>query len=151
MQDAKQGLSVSKSRTALILLLVVDAFSFVSLGQGSTGLDFGLVANTASWIGLGVDLALAIGLIKAADWALELGRYRCVLGLCYLVFIWISYFVVLRTSVGLVDQKIMVAGMVRDGWLAVLLFVALFILRERKQAVIPNSKQTKEDADKERA
>ncbi len=139
MQDTKQGLSRSRSITALAMLLVVDSLSFVSVGQGTSGIEFGFVTSTESWIGLGVDLALAIGLLKASDWALELARYRCVIGLCYFAFIWSSYFIVMSTSVGVVGHTTVLYGVVRDGLLGFILLVALFVLREKKLPVVPNT------------
>lgn len=137
MRESRQGISLSRSIVTLALLLVVDVLGFLSIGHGPSGLEFGLLSNTASWVGLGVDLALAVGLVRAADWALELARYRCVIGLSYLAFIWSSYFIVMRTSVGAVGQKTLFAGLIRDGWLGALLLIALFVIREKKKPLIP--------------
>lgn len=144
MQDTKQGISISRSILGLVLLLLVDAMSFVTVGQGSAGIEFGLVANTSSWVGLGVDLALAFGLVRAAEWALELARYRSVLGLCYLAFIWSSYFIITTRDMLLIDKTVM-AGLIRDGWMGIIFLIVLFVLREQKKPVIPVSEKTESE------
>ncbi len=137
MPESESGISTTQARAALIVLLLVDAGSFISLDSDAGGLTLSLAGSWSAWTLLAIDALLASGLVRARHWALELGRYRCMLGVCLLVFLWLSYFLVLDSTRGVSLNEVVLAGMTRDGLLAALLIVALFLIRRRKQPQIP--------------
>lgn len=134
---AEQGIDPKRSRLALIVFLVIDGLTFVSIDQDQNGLIFGLVTSKIAFIQLGIDAILAYGLIKASHWALELARYRCILGICYLCFLWLSLMMTHTAGTFLLSSPTVQAAIYRDSVISFLLLGALFLIREQKTVKIP--------------
>jgi len=137
MSAAVQEISVFRTRLALALLLVVDALTFVTVGGSAEGLRIGLAASVLALVQLGVDLVLGAGLFLAKRWATELARYRCILGVCFLVFLWLDFFLTQDLGAGLSLRQTVTAGIVRDAILGTVLPVVLFLLRREKRPSLP--------------
>jgi len=139
-------ISAGRSRLALGLLLLIDALTFVSLGEQAGRLEIGLTAGVFPIAMLCIDVLLAPGLFTARRWAQELARYRCIIGVCYLAFLWISFFMLLDNQETLSIPRLIGAAAVRDGVIGFTLTVILFVIREQKKPVVPKTAPTAEDA-----
>ena len=139
MAKVEKPISKKRARLALGLLLLIDGLTFVSLGTQDGRLTFGLIAGAMPIALLGIDVLLSIGLIPARRWALELARYRCILGVCYLAFLWISAFLLLDQAESLRFSPAMTAAATRDALIGFFLTVTLFIIREQKMPVVPKA------------
>ncbi len=137
MSAAEQKISVFRTRLALALLLLVDGLTFVTVGGSPTGIQLGLAASVLAVVQLGVDLLLGTGLLYKQRWARELARYRCIIGVCCLVFLWLDFFLTQDLGVDPSLRRTVTAGIVRDALLGVVLTVVLFLLRQEKRPSIP--------------
>lgn len=142
MAETGQEISTGRSRLALGLLLLIDGLTFVSLGKQDGQLTFGLSASGLPISLLVIDVLLSYGLFRASRWALELARYRCILGVCYLAFLWVSFFLVLDHQEAIVFAQVANAAATRDVLIGFTLTVILFLIREQKQPVVPKAPQT---------
>ncbi len=136
MQNRAQ-IPLRDSRLVLGLLLLIDALGFVSLGYEAEGLVVGLSASTLAIGQLIIDASLAWGLLHARAWALELARYRCVLGVGLLFFLWMSFLLMQDLGAGLRAHPEFLAAGVRDGLIGLLLIGNAFLLRKRKHPIGP--------------
>jgi hypothetical protein len=134
---AEERIDPKRSRLALIVLVVIDAMSFLAIDRDQSGLIFGLVGSKIAFIQLGIDAVLAYGMIKASRWAVELARYRCILGVCYLCFLWLSLMMTHDAGTFLLSLPTVQAAVYRDSLIGFLLLGALFLIREQKAVKIP--------------
>lgn len=137
MSEEPNTISKGRSRLALGLLLLIDGLTFIGLEDQGGRTSVHLAASTFPLVLLAIDGLLSFGLFTARRWALELARYRCILGVCYLAFLWISFFMVLDHAEAMAFSSIMTVGAVRDSLIGFLLIAVLFLIREQKQPVIP--------------
>ena len=139
-QDSTQSesqVSKSRSRLAIVLLFLIDGLSQIGVGDQDGHLSWSLEPAFFSLVLLGIDALLSIGLFRARRWALELARYRCILGVCLLVFLWASMFVLLTHEEALVFDSLFKIAIARDIFIGMQLIFILVLIRETKQAVLP--------------
>ncbi len=137
MTEAPNTTSQGRSRLALFLLLLIDGLTFIGLEDVGGQVTIRLAASTFPIALLVIDGLLAFGLFTARRWALELARYRCILGVCYLAFLWISFFMLMDHAEAMTFSSIVTAGATRDGLIGFVLIAVLFLIREQKDPVIP--------------
>jgi len=137
MAKIEKPISKGRARLALGMLLLIDLLTFIALDTQDGRLTFSLAASSMAIALLCIDVLLSIGLIPARRWALELARYRCILGVCYLAFLWISFFLLLDHAESIRFSEVATAAATRDAAIGFMLTVTLFIIREQKVPVVP--------------
>ena len=127
------NLTASKRyRLALLLLILADGLSLVGVGLTTDGIDFSLRWSALATISIGADALFALGLFFAKSWAIELTRYRCILAVGYICFLWIVYVTLTDVRPDADTQASIMAAVIRDCILGVILSAVLFVLRENK-------------------
>lgn len=142
MPRAELPTPVRDSRIVLGLLAFIDAMTFISVGYPDGGLRLGLSASSLAIGQLIVDGLYGWGLIHSRRWAVELARYRCVVGVGLLVFLWMSLLLMQDLTTAAVALPEMIAAATRDGSIGLMLVVALYFLRIRKQPFLPSLPST---------
>jgi hypothetical protein len=135
----KTGPTPTRARLVLVLLILVDFLSFVTLGSDQGSLVFSLAPSSMAIVQVCLDAALAVGLLRLWPWALELVRYRCILGIGYLLFVWLLYAMTIDASQTLRLEGVLLVAAVRDAVLGFWLAGCLVLLRKRPAPHLPKA------------
>ncbi|MBW2699998.1 MAG: hypothetical protein JRF33_04180 [Deltaproteobacteria bacterium] len=112
---------------AIVLLAWVDVLGIVGFSLVDEVFGAAFMPTTMGWVWIGVDAFLITGLVLKVNWAVELIRLRCFLHFGTLVYMWMSYFLLLRPVGAPLLDALATAGLVRDG-ITGLSLLAVFLL-----------------------
>ena len=113
----------------IVLLAWVDVLGVIGFSVIDKVLGVAVMPTTMSWVWIGVDVFLLAGLIFKGAWAVELIRLRCFLHLGVLVYMWMSYFLLLRPVGAPLLDGLSTAGLIRDGILGFSLLAVFLLLK----------------------
>jgi len=122
---------------AFALLAWVDVLGIIGFRVEDSVLTMAIMFTTISWIWIGVDLLLLAGLVFRISGSVELIRLRCFLHFGFLVYMWISYLMLLRPVGAPLFDGLAVAGMIRDGLAGFCLLGVFFLLKPKPPTLVP--------------
>jgi len=114
---------------AIVLLAWVDVLGIIGFSLASEVLGASFMPTTMSWVWISVDAFLIVGLILKINWAVEIARLRCFLHFGALVYMWMSYFLLLRPVGAPLLDGLATAGLIRDGITGISLLAVFLLLK----------------------